>query len=176
MKTIKIFQGFQGNEVVEIQIDLVIWREYIMRNQKASYWRYTGNHPNGENCSRVNPYGYPQDLVEWMAFHQPEGTKVTGSKSDGFGNEVHVSAPKEVWEAEWIKMATSYGYDRTFDTIEKDGLVWGVNKDLEDHYTELFFVSEDQTKLEMVQAGYVPTQYDLDGDRLWVPCKSVAKA
>jgi hypothetical protein len=150
----------------------------MTRNQKASYWRYTGNHSAGEDCSRVNPYGYPLNLVQWMAFHRPEGTKVSGSKSDGFGNEVHVTAPKEVWESEWIKMAKSEGVYRQFDRIEEspDGVFGVIFDGCEDHYTELFFKTDDETELEMVQAGYVPTQYDMDGDRLWVPCKSVAKA
>jgi hypothetical protein len=152
----------------------------MTRNQKASYWRYTGNHPNGEDCSRVNPYGYPLDLVQWMAFYTPEGTKVTGSKGDGFGNEVHVAAPKEAWESEWVKMAYSYGADIQFDKIEKDedGLVWGITTmlyDEPDDQTELFFISEDQTELEMIQAGYAPLSEFIEGDRLWVPCKGVAK-
>jgi hypothetical protein len=147
----------------------------MTRNQKASYWRYTGNHSSGEDCSRVNPYGYPMDLVQWVAFHTPEGTKVSGSKSDGFGNEVHVLAPKEVWESEWIKMAYSYGADIQFDKIEQDedGLVWGVTGD---HYTDLFFMFEGETELEMIQAGYTPLNEFLKGDRLWVPCEGVAKA
>ena len=149
-----------------------------INKQRANYWKYTGNHSAGNNCSRENPYGYPLSLVEWVAYNgEDPDVKIFKGRSDGFGCEVIVTASQDLWESEWVKMAYDFGSYIEFDEIEKDeeGLIWGIIKDFENRYTELFFISEDQTELEMVQAGYVPINNFINGDRLWVACKEVAK-
>lgn len=154
-----------------------------MSNQKASYWRYTGNHPNGNDCAWSNEHGYPTGLIQWVAYneHDNPDVKIFRGRSDGFGHEVRVTAPQELWESEWVKMAYSDGADITFDKIEQDenGLVWGITTMLygePDDFTELFFISEGDTELEMVKNGYAPLNYFIEGDRLWVQCKGVAKS
>ncbi len=38
------------------------------RNQIARYWKYTGNHHNGKDCDRDNPYQYNAGLVGFAAY------------------------------------------------------------------------------------------------------------
>lgn len=79
-----------------------------MRKQRASYWKYTGNHHRGKDYGRYDPHGYGVDNIAFLAYCADTGSylspdvldkvKVTHHRGDDFGHEVSVSAPKEVWE------------------------------------------------------------------------------
>ena len=97
------------------------------RNRIARCWVYTGNHPSGKDYDRINPYQYNAGLVSFAAHigdggdYQPPLTyemtkqiKVRHGRSDGFGHEVEVSAPKSVWDAcreAWKADLVRLGYD-----------------------------------------------------------------
>lgn len=77
----------------------------------AAYWEYTGNHHAGHDCERKDPHGFGIDLISFVAhvgwqgdychpltFADSQQIKVKKGKPDGFGREVKVSAPAEIWE------------------------------------------------------------------------------
>lgn len=82
-----------------------------MKNKKATFWKYLGNHPEGGNRERKDPHGFGVELisfVEYLArsgnYQQPvdefdvERIKVVRHCPDAFGQEITVSAPQEVWD------------------------------------------------------------------------------
>jgi hypothetical protein len=82
-----------------------------VRNQKASFWLYTGNHHNGSDCERKDPHGFGLDVIAYLDYCDRSGdyqkpltfadiksVKVSRAKNDSFGQECVVSATKEVWE------------------------------------------------------------------------------
>jgi hypothetical protein len=129
--------------------------------QHAKYWKYTGNHLNGRDCERHNPYGYPLDLVAWVCYKIELGEvsgKVIKKKGDNFGHEVEVIAEKEDWEKEWVLLAHERGRQLSSDwgiksIKEEGGSLWAVSEH-DEIVCELFEVSENETLLEQVQSGY----------------------
>lgn len=82
-----------------------------MNNKKASYWKYTGNHPSGNDCERCDPHGFGLAVIGYLAsvgegsdYREPltysdsETIRVTHCRGDDFGHEVIVSAPLDIWE------------------------------------------------------------------------------
>lgn len=75
----------------------------------ARFWKYDGNHPNGHDCPRHDPYNFGVELISAMAYtaeHDKdvmgvslEGVIVSHHKGDSFGHQVHVAATKKQWEA-----------------------------------------------------------------------------
>ncbi|GAC1456875.1 MAG: hypothetical protein NVS2B14_00160 [Chamaesiphon sp.] len=70
------------------------------RKQHAQYWSYQGNHPNGQDCSRHNPYGYPLELIRRVAWEYQDTPEVSVKclSKDSFGRTIDVAAPKHIWE------------------------------------------------------------------------------
>ena len=83
-----------------------------MKNKKATFWKYLGNHSAGRNCERKDPHSFGLALISFMEYlarsgnYQPhlqdadiERIKVTyHTPKDAFGQEITVSAPQEVWD------------------------------------------------------------------------------
>ena len=82
-----------------------------MKKLHASYWNYDGNHHAGHDCERYDPHGFGTNVISFLAYMADNDTaippltyadlnevKVIHSKGDGFGHEVKVSAPIEIWE------------------------------------------------------------------------------
>ena len=156
----------------------------MKRNQKASYWRYEGNHINGNDCRRDNPYGYPLALVSFLAGHKAESTiedlndvKVSRKRGSVFGTEITVSAPKDIWEEYWVKLADEWGEiflaDWRIDAIEadEDGLHWTKKKG--DIVIEAHLRSENETPLQMVKQGYARLFFE--GKEYWIESPSIAE-
>ena len=140
---------------------------------KASYWVYRGNHPDGHDCYRHNEHGYPMGLVQWMHHYRPEGTTIKQSKKGQFGGELTIYAPVEVWEKSWIECAKEIGMYINFDAVlidDDDEKIWGLDVGLHEDQilTELFYRGDDETELEMVKKGYVPTNEYHNGKQLWM--------
>jgi hypothetical protein len=145
--------------------------------QEATFWQYNGNHVDGKDCSRVNEYGYPLCLIQYLNFHGGEGVTSQSEASNQFGRTVSVSAPQDTWEDAWIKLAYERGSGFSPDKIEKDedGLWWGtLYLSDRDQLTELFHKCSDETALEFIQRGYVPIATDGD-EQLWVKDAEIAK-
>jgi len=147
------------------------------KNQKASFWQYTGNHPNGRDCSRSNPYGYPVDLVAYTAHYGGEAVKVSRKKNDGFGNEVIVSAPQATWEANWVKLADEIGAEemngRPAPQRSEDGGWWVRDDGLDgDIWIECHRRGEDENPLEMAKKGYA--RFFVDGKEFWIESEMMA--
>lgn len=81
------------------------------KNQKARFWKYCGNHPNGKNHDRHDPHNFGLDLISYVAYigdggdYEPPFTYehtqnivVSHHKGDNFGHEITVTAPPEVWQ------------------------------------------------------------------------------
>lgn len=79
--------------------------------KKASFWKYTGNHSSGKDCERRDPHGFGIEVISYLAhvgdggdYQKPltyEDTKQIQTKhkrNDGFGEEIEVVAPAEVWQ------------------------------------------------------------------------------
>lgn len=86
-----------------------------MRRQRATYWEYTSNHPEGKDCERFNKYGYSKELISFLQYSDlntlGNAVEVHYSKSDRFGRTVTVSAPKEIWEQAMIDLSKQLGKD-----------------------------------------------------------------
>jgi hypothetical protein len=125
-----------------------------VRAQKASYWQYTGNHQNGKDCPRNNPYGIPMGVIAWVA--SPENATC---KRDAFGQTVTVSLPKDGWDKAYIGFAKHLGEVLKADfgilqlAIDNDGIYWAVNK-FDELTVELQERNPDETLLEAVKCGY----------------------
>lgn len=124
-----------------------------VRNQKASYWQYTGNHLNGKDCSRNNPYGIPMGVIAWVA--SPENATY---RKDAFGQTVTVSLPKNEWDQAYIGFAKHIGEQLKADwgtlTIQNDdGVLWAINS-YEEYAAELQERNPDETLLEAIKNGY----------------------
>jgi hypothetical protein len=125
-----------------------------VRNQKASYWQYTGNHLNGKDCSRNNPYGIPMGVIAWIA--SPENATY---KKDAFGQTVTVSLPKDEWDKAYIGFAKHLGeaLESNFGylTAKEDdhGVVWAVDK-YDELAVELQERNPEETLIESVKNGY----------------------
>lgn len=79
---------------------------------RASFWKYQGNHDQGKDHPRKDPHGFGVDLISYMAwivdygsdYYKPltpsdvSSIRLSFKKADGFGQEIAVSAPKEVWQ------------------------------------------------------------------------------
>jgi len=151
------------------------------RNQRATYWSYRGNHPAGHDCSRYNKHGYPMSLVAYLSYHRGEGVKVSGFGGDQFGSTIQVDAPKETWLEAWVDLAEELGWEikSQFDEIreDSDGTIWAVIKGFEedeDRFIEVFYKSVDETRLEMIQRGYVPIGVH-NGEEIWVADGTIGK-
>jgi len=142
---------------------------------RATFWKCIGNHPEGADCNRANKWGYPLNLIRYVAFYGGEGVKVYSTTADQFGKTIIVDAPKSTWEEAWVNCAKEMAMENPFDEIVKDenGLWWGLILDHDDKYVELF--QSDKTKLEMVQEGYIGPIINKDGEELWLECKSIAR-
>ena len=125
-----------------------------VRNQKASYWQYTGNHMNGQDCSRNNPYGIPMGVIAWIA--SPENATY---KKDAFGQTVTVSLPKDEWDKAYIGFAKHLGEQLKADwgalTVQthEDGGMWATTKH-DEIAVELQERSSNEALLEAVKNGY----------------------
>lgn len=125
-----------------------------VRNQKASYWQYTGNHPNGQDCPRNNPYGIPMGVIAWVA--SPENATY---KKEAFGQTVTVSLPKDEWDKAYIGFAKHLGEVLKADwgmltVLEgEDGTLWACNSH-DEFAAELQERNPDETLLEAVKNGY----------------------
>jgi hypothetical protein len=124
-----------------------------VRNQKASYWQYTGNHENGQDCSRNNPYGIPMGVIAWVA--SPENATY---KNDAFGQTVTVTLPKDEWNKAYIGFAKHLGEvllaDWSISSVQNDdGVLWAINS-YEEYAVELQERNPDETLLEAVKKGY----------------------
>ena len=127
------------------------------RLQHASYWSYEGNHPDGQDCRRNNPYGIPMGVIAWIA--EDESVKTRYSNRSGFGCEVHVAATKEQWDRAWIDFAKDLG-DRLcsdFGSLtvrkEQDGTHWLISRD-DEIACEVFEIPDDEPLLDQVKRGY----------------------
>ena len=83
-----------------------------MKNKKATFWKYQGNHSAGRNCERKDPHSFGLALISFMEYLARSGNyqhpvdefdieriKVTyHTPKDAFGQEITVSAPQEVWD------------------------------------------------------------------------------
>jgi len=127
------------------------------RLQHASYWSYEGNHPNGQDCRRNNPYGIPMGVIAWIS--QDESVKTRYSNRSSFGCEVHVAATKEQWSQAWIEFAKHLGdcLRSDFGSLavrkEQDGTNWLVSRH-DEIACEIFKISDNETLLEQVKKGY----------------------
>ena len=127
------------------------------RLQHASYWSYEGNHPNGQDCRRNNPYGIPMGVIAWIS--QDESVKTRYSNKSSFGCEVHVAATKEQWSQAWIEFAKHLGdcLRSDFGSLavrkEQDGTNWLVSRH-DEIACEIFKISDNETLLEQVKKGY----------------------
>lgn len=80
-------------------------------NLHASYWKYDGNHLNGEDCICNDPHNFGVEIVSYLACvadggpygklskQQLSQVKVVHCKGDSFRHKIKVSAPKEIWDA-----------------------------------------------------------------------------
>lgn len=66
-----------------------------MRNKKATFWKYQGNHHEGRNCERKDPHGFGLALISFVEYLARSGNYQ--HPVDAFGREITVSAPQEVW-------------------------------------------------------------------------------
>lgn len=127
------------------------------KNQKATYWEYTGNHIDGSDCSRQNPYGYPMALVSYVA-NQFTEAKVKVINIDSSGRTVEVSATKEIWDKAWVELAYELGSQTDFDLVREDefGNIWGCILDYDEviYQNELFYISDDEPLLDQIKGGY----------------------
>jgi len=99
-----------------------------VRNQKASYWQYTGNHASGKDCPRNNPYGIPMGVIAWVA--SPENATY---KKDAFGQTVTVSLTKNEWDKAYIDFAKYLGevLEADYGSLSvqnDDGSLWAVSR------------------------------------------------
>jgi hypothetical protein len=82
-----------------------------MQNKRATYYRYIGNHPEGEDRIRFDPHNFGIELISYMVSIDDYGDyvkpltkemvsriKVERKKSDDFNTEIVVTASAEVWE------------------------------------------------------------------------------
>ena len=121
------------------------------RLQHASYWEYTGNHPDGQDCPRYNSHGYPMDLIAWMKHHRHDYTSVviTCSKRTNFGQEVEVGASKEDWDNGYLDFAKFVG-DQLWQS-------WGKLEVIRDENGYwLYATDEEVTVCEVFPATSVP--------------------
>ena len=123
------------------------------RNQKASYWQYTGNHPNGNDCPRNNPYGIPMGVIAWIA-----NSSNATYKRDVFGKTVTVSLPKSEWNQAYIDFAKHLGecLESDFGSLavrNDDGILWAIDR-YGEYAAELQERNPDETLLEAVKNGY----------------------
>jgi len=127
------------------------------RLQHASYWSYEGNHPDGQDCRRNNPYGIPIGIIAWIA--QDGSFKTRYSNESSFGCEVHVAATKEQWSQAWIDFAKHLGNRLRSDfgslTVrkEQDGTHWLISRH-DEIACEVFEISDNEPLLDQVKQGY----------------------
>jgi hypothetical protein len=70
-----------------------------MANKTATFWQYTGNHPNGRDHERHDPHGFGLQAIAIVAYERIEGVKVQKvGGADMAGQTLKVTAPVEVWE------------------------------------------------------------------------------
>lgn len=136
----------------------------MARLQWASFWRYEGNHPLGCDRPRTNPYGYPLTLIARSAYEEEDGTRIRTGRYDGFGREVVIGQSREDWEQDWVRYARELGDELLSDYgltgVERDeyGQFWLTGA--EEVNFEVFPVSEDETLLEQIKAGYILISLD----------------
>ena len=123
------------------------------RNQKASYWQYTGNHPNGKDCPHNNPYGIPMGVIAWAA-----NSNNATYKRNTFGQTVTVSLPKYKWDQAYIEFAKHLGecLESDFGALtvrNDDGVLWAVSRH-DEYVTELQERNPEETLLEAVKNCY----------------------
>lgn len=127
-----------------------------VRNQKASYWQYTGSYPSC-NCSRNNPYGIPMGVIAWIA--SPENATY---RQDAFGQTVTVSLPKDKWDEAYIGFAKHLGEvlkaDYGIQSVQNvDGVLWAVSRHDE---LEIQERNPDETLLEAIKKGFAIVYID----------------
>jgi len=128
-------------------------RPATAKKVRASYWQYTGNHPDGKDCARYNPYGIPLGVIDWVA--SPENATY---RKDAFGQTVTVSLPKDEWNKAYIAYAKHLGevLEADFGTLtvqNDDGVLWAVSRH-DELVAELQERNPDESLLEAVKNGY----------------------
>ena len=71
-----------------------------MKFKHASFWQYTGNHPNGHDCERYDPHKLGLKIISELFYHYytsgdiglPGIVNVSIGKGDNFGRTIKIQA------------------------------------------------------------------------------------